>query len=181
MQHCCIIVGLPHTQGETRGRQRHTNQRRSAFVIIIIKWLINLIWNLRARSYRHVDLRRGYSIQHCVLFYCIHEKMQIGFEVLKSHGEMVSFQPFSGGRKWTWATTRRHERGTVDSIPWGQWHGMNDSRGVHPPETMMHFPLFQIPPYFRQIFGLCEFFYNFTFSRKISSLPSAKISDDFFF
>src|SRR6218665_719947 len=51
-----------------------------------------------------------------------------------------------------------------------------------PPETMMHFPLcFRFPPYFRKIFGLSENFYNFTFSRKISSLSSAKISDDFFF
>src|SRR6218665_666369 len=50
-----------------------------------------------------------------------------------------------------------------------------------PPETMMHFPLcFRFPPYFRKIFGLSENFYNFTFSRKISSLSSAKISDDFF-
>src|SRR6218665_1947404 len=51
-----------------------------------------------------------------------------------------------------------------------------------PPETMMHFPLcFRFPPYFRKIFGLSENFYNFTFSRKISSLSSPKISDVFFF
>src|SRR6218665_3547750 len=37
-----------------------------------------------------------------------------------------------------------------------------------PPETMMHFPpCFRFPPYFRKIFGLSEFFYNFTFSLKI--------------
>src|SRR6218665_4216354 len=46
---------------------------------------------------------------------------------------------------------------------------------------MMHFPpCFKFPPYFRKIFGLSENFYNFTFSRKISSLSSAKISDDLF-
>ena len=29
---------------------------------------------------------------------------------------------------------------------------LQTNRGVHPPETMMHFPLFQISPYFRKIF-----------------------------
>ena len=29
------------------------------------------------------------------------------------------------------------------------------ARGVHPSEAMMHFPLFQIPPYFRKSFRLC--------------------------
>src|SRR6218665_4173142 len=47
---------------------------------------------------------------------------------------------------------------------------------------MMHFPppCFRFPPYFRKMFGLSEIFYNFTFSRKISSPSSAKISDDLF-
>ena len=34
-------------------------------------------------------------------------------------------------------------------------------RGVHPPETMMHFPLFQISPYFRKIFRLWGKFSQF--------------------
>src|SRR6218665_2184 len=35
-------------------------------------------------------------------------------------------------------------------------------RGVHPPETVMHFPpLFQISPYLRKIFGLSEIFLQF--------------------
>ena len=50
-----------------------------------------------------------------------------------------------------------------------------------PPETMMHFPLFQIsPPISEKFSDFLNFFYNFTFSRKISSLSSANISDDFF-
>src|SRR6218665_893367 len=54
-------------------------------------------------------------------------------------------------------------------------------RGLPPPRDHDAFPpCFRFPPYFRKIFGLSEFFYNFTFSRKISSLSSAKISDDFF-
>ena len=51
-----------------------------------------------------------------------------------------------------------------------------------PPETMMHFPLFQISPLFLKSFRTFgNFFYNFTFSRKMSSLSSAKISDDLLF
>ena len=40
----------------------------------------------------------------------------------------------------------------------------------------MHFPLFQI---YLEFSDFQKFFYNFTFSRKISSLSSAKISDEF--
>src|SRR6218665_3296119 len=39
----------------------------------------------------------------------------------------------------------------------------------HPPETMMHFPLFQISPLFsKKCSNSYEHFQNFTFSRKIS-------------
>src|SRR6218665_2487719 len=51
------------------------------------------------------------------------------------------------------------------------------SRGVHPPEAMMHFPTcFRFPPIFEKFSDSVENFQNFTFSRKIS----AKISDDHF-
>src|SRR6218665_1147552 len=46
---------------------------------------------------------------------------------------------------------------------------------------MMHFPLcFRFPPISETFSDFLTFFYNFTFSRKISSLSSAKISDLFF-
>src|SRR6218665_489109 len=51
------------------------------------------------------------------------------------------------------------------------------SRGVHPSEAMMHFPLFHISPLFSDS---VENFPNFTFSRKIFPFSSAKISDDLF-
>jgi len=51
-----------------------------------------------------------------------------------------------------------------------------------PPEAMMHFPLFQISPYFRQIFRLCGKFSKFYLSpEKFVRFPSAKISDDLAF
>src|SRR6218665_1267976 len=50
-----------------------------------------------------------------------------------------------------------------------------------PPETMMHFPpVSDFPPISEKFSDFLKFFYNFTFSRKISSLSSAKISDDLF-
>src|SRR6218665_1837464 len=49
------------------------------------------------------------------------------------------------------------------------------------PETMMHFPpVSDFPPISEKFSDFLKFFYNFTFSRKISSLSSAKISDHFF-
>ena len=51
-----------------------------------------------------------------------------------------------------------------------------------PPETMMHFlPVSDFPLIFETFSDFVENFLNFTFSRKISSLTSAKISDDPFF
>ena len=44
----------------------------------------------------------------------------------------------------------------------------------------MHFPPFQISPYFRKIFRLCGKSFKFYLSPKISRFPSAKISDDHF-
>src|SRR6218665_85625 len=55
-------------------------------------------------------------------------------------------------------------------------------RGVHPPETMMHFPpCFRFPPISEKFSDFLKNFYNLTFSRKISSLSYAKISDALFF
>src|SRR6218665_598783 len=45
---------------------------------------------------------------------------------------------------------------------------------------MMHFPPVQIPPISEKFSNFLNFFYNFTFSRKISLLSSAKISDHLF-
>src|SRR6218665_570483 len=46
---------------------------------------------------------------------------------------------------------------------------------------MMHFPLcFRFPPISEKFSDFLTIFYNFTFSRKISSLSSANISDDLF-
>src|SRR6218665_3680047 len=50
-----------------------------------------------------------------------------------------------------------------------------------PSETIMHFPpVSDFPPISEKFSDFLKFFYNFTFSKKISSLPSAKISDDLF-
>jgi len=50
-----------------------------------------------------------------------------------------------------------------------------------PSETMMHFPpVSDFPPIFDKFSDFEKIFYNFTFSRKISSFSSAKISDDLF-
>ena len=49
-----------------------------------------------------------------------------------------------------------------------------------PPEAMVHFPLFQIPPIFEKFSDSVENFQNFSFSREISRISSAKISDDLF-
>src|SRR6218665_3323897 len=50
-----------------------------------------------------------------------------------------------------------------------------------PPETMMHFPpVSDFPPISENFSDFLKFFYNFTFSRKMSLLSSAKISDDLF-
>src|SRR6218665_4219050 len=47
-----------------------------------------------------------------------------------------------------------------------QWRGL--CRGVHPPEVMMHFPLFQISPPISEKFSDAKGnFSNFTFSQKI--------------
>src|SRR6218665_1765553 len=55
------------------------------------------------------------------------------------------------------------------------------SRGVHPPETMMHFPpVSDFPPIFENFSDSEENFHNFTFSRQISGFSSAEISDDLF-
>jgi len=48
-------------------------------------------------------------------------------------------------------------------------------RGVHPPEAMMHFPLFQIPPISEKFLRLCR-----KFSPKKFRFSSAKIPDDLF-
>src|SRR6218665_3546872 len=54
-------------------------------------------------------------------------------------------------------------------------------RGVHPPETMIHFPpCFRFPPIFEKISDSVENFPNFTFSRTIFPFSSAKISHDLF-
>src|SRR6218665_545464 len=51
-----------------------------------------------------------------------------------------------------------------------------------PSETMMHFPpVSDFPPIFDKFSDFEKIFYNFTFSRKISSFSSAKISDDLFY
>src|SRR6218665_2923070 len=50
--------------------------------------------------------------------------------------------------------------------------GSASDRGVHPPEAMMHFPLFQISPYFRKFFrlhGNLFQFYLFPSTMKICS------------
>src|SRR6218665_1110384 len=44
----------------------------------------------------------------------------------------------------------------------------------------MHFPLFPIPPFPKNVSDSVENFPNFTFSTKILRLSSAKISDNFF-
>ena len=54
------------------------------------------------------------------------------------------------------------------------------SMGVHPPEAMIHFPLFQISPIFSTNFQTVENLKNVTFSRQIFRFSSAKISDDLF-
>src|SRR6218665_600409 len=55
---------------------------------------------------------------------------------------------------------------------------MTGSGASIPSDVMMHFPLFQISPYFQKIFRLCGKFSKFYLSRKISRFSSAKISDD---
>ena len=53
-------------------------------------------------------------------------------------------------------------------------------RGVHPPEAMMHFPLFQISALFpKNIWHSAGNFPDFTFSRRNFRFSSAKISDFF--
>src|SRR6218665_1384064 len=55
------------------------------------------------------------------------------------------------------------------------------SKGVHPPEAMMHFPpLFQISPYFRKISDSAENFPNVTFPKKISDFHPPKFLRTFF-
>src|SRR6218665_1557647 len=49
------------------------------------------------------------------------------------------------------------------------YRNSNMSRGVHPPEVMMHFhPVSDSPPIFEKISDSVENFQNFTFCRKIS-------------
>jgi len=56
------------------------------------------------------------------------------------------------------------------------------SRGVHPPEAMMHFPpVSDFPPFPKHFSDSVDNFPNFTFSRKISQFSSAKISENYYF
>src|SRR6218665_435344 len=56
------------------------------------------------------------------------------------------------------------------------------SRGVHPPEAMMHFPPVSDFPLFPKHFSdSVDNFPNFTFSRKISQFSSAKVSENYYF
>ncbi len=56
------------------------------------------------------------------------------------------------------------------------------SRGVHPPEAMMHFPLFQISPYFRKLFQTpWKIFTIWPFPKKIFDFHLPKFLMTFFF
>ena len=58
------------------------------------------------------------------------------------------------------------------------------ARGVHPPETMMHFPLFQIPPIFEKISDfrtLRNIFTILTFPDKFLDFHPSKFLMTFFF
>jgi len=84
-------------------------------------------------------------------------------------------------RGWTPLALRHcFERSNELSTPAGTIDSKVDTRGVHPPEAMMHSPRFRFPPYFRKILGLSGKFKNLTLSRKNFPFSSAKISDDLF-
>ena len=68
--------------------------------------------------------------------------------------------------------------------PFGNLKSSHVHPGVSiPPETMMHFPpCFRFSPLFQKNFSdFLKNFNNLTFSRKISWLSAAKISDDLFY